>query len=92
MQQFIRERHEFSELMRRCMVKHGYLHFIRTYYPKVYNSMIYNLGYGKALLEMIPQETKEEIEFVLGIDLNEENAHEFLKDILESKPCVFDKF
>lgn len=73
-------------------VKYGYLHFIRTYYPKVYNTMIYNLGYGKALLDMIPEETKEEIQFILGIDLNEENAHEYLKDILNAKPCVFDKF
>lgn len=73
-------------------VKYGYLQFIRTYYPKVFNAMIYNLGYGKTLLEMIPKEVKEEIEFILGIDLNEENAHEFIKDILEAKPCVFDKF
>lgn len=73
-------------------VKYGYLHWIRMYYPKVFNTMIYNLEYGKALLSMIPDEAKEEIEFVLGIDLNEENAHEYLKDILESKPCVFDKF
>lgn len=73
-------------------VKYGYLQFMRLNYPKVYNAMIYNLGYGKALLDMIPDEVKEEIELMLGIDLTEENAHEHMKDILESKPCVFDKF
>ena len=73
-------------------VKYGYLHFIRTFYPKVYNTMIYNLGYGKALLNMIPEESKKELEFLLNIDLNEENAHEYLKDILNTKPCTFDKF
>jgi len=54
--------------------------------------MIYNLGYGKALLNMIPEESKKELEFLLNIDLNEENAHEYLKDILNTKPCTFDKF
>lgn len=73
-------------------VKYGYMQFIRTYYPKVYNTMIHNLGYGRALLDMISDEVKEEIEFMLGIDLNEDNAHEFMKDILQAKPCVFDKF
>lgn len=73
-------------------VKYGYLQFMRLNYPKIYNSMIYALGYGKALLDMVPDDMKQEIEFVLGIDLNEENAHEYMKEILESKPCVFDNF
>lgn len=73
-------------------IKYQYLQWMRTYFPKVFNAMIFNLGYGKGLLDLIPEETKEEIQFVLGIDLNEENAHEFIKDILEAKPCVFDKF
>jgi len=73
-------------------VKYGYLQFLRMYYPKVFNTMIYNLQYGKVLLEMIPEDVKEEIEFILGIDLNEENAHEYISDILKVKPCTFDKF
>lgn len=68
------------------------MQWMRLNHPKIYNSMVYSLGYGKALLGMIPEEAKEEIEFVLGIDLDEENAHEFLKDILQAKPCVLDKF
>ena len=71
-------------------VKYGYLKWIRTYYPKVYEGMIYKLGYGKVLLEMIPDDVKQEIEFVLNIDLSAENAHEYLKEILEAKPCTFD--
>ncbi|WJV20825.1 phosphoadenosine phosphosulfate reductase family protein [Rossellomorea marisflavi] len=73
-------------------VKYGYLQWMRLTHPKIYNSMIHSLGYGKALLGMIPDDVKEEIEFVMGIDLSEDNAHEFMKDILETKPCVFDKF
>jgi len=73
-------------------IKYGYLQWMRNTYPKIYKGMIHGLGYGKVLLELIPDDVKEEIEFVMGIDLNEENAHEHLKDILEAKPCVFDKF
>lgn len=73
-------------------VKYGYLHWMRLNYPKVFNSMIYNLGYGETLLGMIPNETKEEIKYILGVNLNENNAHEYIRDILEVKPCLFDKF
>jgi 3'-phosphoadenosine 5'-phosphosulfate sulfotransferase (PAPS reductase)/FAD synthetase len=73
-------------------VKFGYMQWMRLNHPKIFNSMIHALGYGKALITMIPKDIKEEIEFVMGIDLTEENAHEFMKDILQAKPCVFDKF
>jgi 3'-phosphoadenosine 5'-phosphosulfate sulfotransferase (PAPS reductase)/FAD synthetase len=73
-------------------IKYGYLQWMRQTYPKIYKGMIYGLGYGKVLLELIPDDIKEEIEFVTGIDLNEENAHEHLKEILEAKPCTFDSF
>ncbi|MGZ9868250.1 phosphoadenosine phosphosulfate reductase family protein [Priestia endophytica] len=73
-------------------VKYGYLQWMRTYHPKVFNSMIHALEYGKALLDMIPDDVKEEIKAFTGIDVTEENAHEYLKEILQSKPCVFDKF
>ena len=73
-------------------VKYGYMQWMRLNYPKVFNGMVYSLGYGKALLSMIPDDVKEEIEFVMGIDLNEENAHEHLREILTAKPCVFDNF
>jgi 3'-phosphoadenosine 5'-phosphosulfate sulfotransferase (PAPS reductase)/FAD synthetase len=72
-------------------IRYSYLQWMRTNYPKVFQAMIFNLGYGKGLLDLIPDDVKEEIEFVTGIDLNEENAHEHIKDILEAKPCVFDK-
>lgn len=73
-------------------IKYGYLQWMRIYYPKVYNGMVHNLGYGKVLLEMIPEEVKEEIRLLTGVDISAENAHEFLKEILEAKPCTFDKF
>lgn len=73
-------------------VKYGYLHFMRIYYPKVFKAMIENLGYGRVLLDMVPQEVKNEVRFFLGIDITAENAHEFLQDILNAKPCIFDNF
>lgn len=72
-------------------VKYGYMSWMREYYPKVYNAMVHNLGYGKALIGMVPDEVKEEIKEFLGIDVTAENAHEFLQEILEFKPCTFDK-
>ncbi|AMB18595.1 phosphoadenosine phosphosulfate reductase [Bacillus phage Eldridge] len=73
-------------------VKYGYLQWMRTYYPKVYDAMVHKLGYGKALLDMIPQEVKDELKELAGIDVTAENAHEHLKEILQAKPCVFDAF
>lgn len=73
-------------------IKYGYLQWMRNTYPKIFNGMIYTLGYGKVLLELIPDDVKEEIKFVTGIDLHEENAHEYIKEILEAKPCTFDSF
>ncbi|MBG9776216.1 hypothetical protein ABD71_24565 [Brevibacillus laterosporus] len=73
-------------------VKYGYLQWMRIYHNKVYQAMIYNLGYGKVLLDMIPDEVKKEIEYFCDIELTSEAAHEHLKEILEAKPCTFDSF
>lgn len=73
-------------------VKYGYLQWMRTYYPRTYSAMVHNLGYGKALLDMIPEDVKNEILEFTGVDIDAENAHEHLKEILEAKPCVFDTF
>lgn len=73
-------------------VKYGYMQWMRLYYPKVYNAMVHNLGYGKVLIEMIPEEIREEIKEFTGIDVTAENAHEHLREILEAKPCTFDSF
>lgn len=73
-------------------IKYGYLHWMRINHEKVYNAMIHNLGYGEALIKMIPEEVREELQFFMGIELTPENAHEHLKDILQVKPCTFDKF
>jgi 3'-phosphoadenosine 5'-phosphosulfate sulfotransferase (PAPS reductase)/FAD synthetase len=73
-------------------VKYGYLQWMRLNYEKVYNTMIYNLGYGDVLMNMIPNDVREEIETLLGITITPENIHEYLKDILDAKPCTFDRF
>jgi len=73
-------------------IKFGYLQWMRLYYPKVYDAMVYNLGYGKVLIEMIPEEIREEIEMFTGIDITAENAADHLKEILEAKPCALDNF
>lgn len=73
-------------------IRFGYLQWMRLYYPKVYDAMIHNLGYGKALLDLVPDDVKAEIEALTGIDMTAETAADYLKEILEAKPCVFDKF
>lgn len=73
-------------------VKYGYLHWMREFYPRAYNGMVYNLGYGKVLLEMIPDDVKAEIEAFTGIELTADNAADHLREILEAKPCAFDRF
>lgn len=73
-------------------VKYGYLHWMRNYYPKVYDAMVYKLEYGKALLKLVPRSTINEIKMITGIDITEDNAHEYMEEILESKPCIFDEF
>lgn len=73
-------------------VKYGYLQWMRLYYPKVYDAMIHNLGYGPALLDMVPKHVREEIKEFTGVDITAEDAAEHLKEILEAKPCVFDNF
>lgn len=71
-------------------VKYGYMQWMRLYYPKVYDAMVHSLGYGKVLIEMIPEDIREEIREFTGIDVTAENAHEYLREILEAKPCAFD--
>lgn len=73
-------------------VKYGYLQWMRIYYPKVFDAMVYKLGYGKVLIDMIPQDVKDELKDMFGIDVAMENIHEHLQAVLLHKPCVFDKF
>lgn len=73
-------------------VKYGYLQFMRINYPKVYDAMVHKLGYGHALLDMVPDDVKTEVKALTGVDMNAEDAAEHLEAILEAKPCVFDDF
>ncbi|AXY83213.1 phosphoadenosine phosphosulfate reductase [Bacillus phage v_B-Bak10] len=71
-------------------IKYGYLQWMREYYPKVYDTMIYKLGYGEALLDLLPDEVKEDLESFFDITLTEDTTTELLKEILEYRPCTFD--
>ena len=73
-------------------IKYGYLHWMRINHDKVYNAMIHNLGYGEALVNILPDPVKEELQFFLGVELTPENIHEHLIDMLQVKPCTFDRF
>jgi 3'-phosphoadenosine 5'-phosphosulfate sulfotransferase (PAPS reductase)/FAD synthetase len=73
-------------------VKYGYMQWMRLYYPKVADAMLYNLGYANALLKMLPQEVKDEIKTFTGIDPDAQDAIKYLADMLSAKPCTFDKF
>lgn len=73
-------------------VKYGYMQWMRLYYPKTYNAMVHNLGYGKVLIDMVPEDVRKEIEELTGLDLTAENAADHLREILEAKPCSFDDF
>lgn len=73
-------------------VKYGYLQFMRLHYPKAYNAMIHTLGYGPALINMVPDDVKAEIKALTGIEMTVEEAANHLKEILEAKPCTFDSF
>lgn len=72
-------------------VKYGYLQWMREYYPKTYEAMIHKLGYGPALMSLLPEEVKEELESYTGYELTSDNVSDILKDLLEYKPCTFDK-
>lgn len=73
-------------------VKYGYLQFMRLNYPRTYDAMVHKLGYGHVLLDLVPDEVKEEVKLLTGVDMNAEEAAEHLEEILEVKPCVFDQF
>lgn len=73
-------------------VKYGYMQWMRLYYPKVYSAMVHTLGYGKVLIEMVPEDVRKEIEELTGIDLTADDAADHLREILEAKPCSFDSF
>lgn len=73
-------------------VKYGYLQFMRINYPKVYHAMVHKLGYGHALLDMVPDHIKKEVKSLTGIDMNVIEATEQLEEVLTAKPCLFDNF
>lgn len=72
-------------------IRFGYLHWMRLNHPKVYKAMIFNLGYGEALKDLLPEDVRKELEEVFGLDFRYDDVHLQLKDMLDYKPCMFDK-
>ena len=75
-------------------VKHGYLRWLREFYPKVFKGMLSRLGYAAQLVKMIPEAKKQELAFMLGQPVTTltilENP-ELVESILEYMPCAFDQ-
>lgn len=76
-------------------IKRGYLQYLRQVKPKVYRSMLFQLGFAEVLIrEMKPEQREalfEELNTFGIIDENtEQQIIERLEDIIEWKPCVFD--
>ena len=75
-------------------IKHGYLRWLRAFYPKVFKGMLSRLGYATQLVKMIPEEKRMELEFMLGQPITSltimENP-ELVESMLEYMPCAFDQ-
>lgn len=75
-------------------IKHGYLRWLRAFYPKVFKGMLSRLGYATQLVKMIPEEKRQELEFMLEQPITSltimENP-ELVESILDYMPCAFDQ-
>lgn len=75
-------------------VKHGYLRWLREFYPKVFRGMLTRLGYAAQLVKLIPEEKKRELEFMLKepiTTLTILEKPELVESILDYMPCAFDQ-
>ena len=75
-------------------IKHGYLRWLREFYPKVFRGMLTRLGYATQLVKLIPKDKKQELEVMLNqpiTTLTIMETPELVEDILEYMPCAFDQ-
>lgn len=75
-------------------IKHGYLRWLREFYPKVFNGMLSRMGYAAPLIKLIPKQKREELELMLGHKLTTLSLMEhpeWIEDILTYMPCAFDQ-
>lgn len=77
-------------------IKRGYLRYLREVMPKVYRSMLFQLGFARVLLAEMNENDRQalidEMRFFGVIDEDKQEAIiEKLEEVLEMKPCVFDE-
>lgn len=76
-------------------IKRGYLRYLRQVFPKTYRAMIFQFGFGPALMaEMDESDRQALIREMAGFGVIDEESEEALierlEDVLELKPCAFD--
>lgn len=76
-------------------IKRGYLRYLRQVFPKTYRAMIFQFGFGPALMaEMDEGDRQALIREMAGFGVIDEESEdaliERLEDVLELKPCAFD--
>lgn len=76
-------------------IKRGYLRYLRQVFPKVYRSMLFQLGFARVLLAEMPEEQRTELlaelnGFGIITEQTEEAVLDRLEDVIEMKPCIFD--
>jgi 3'-phosphoadenosine 5'-phosphosulfate sulfotransferase (PAPS reductase)/FAD synthetase len=76
-------------------IRRGYMRYLRHAFPKVYRSMLFQLGFARVLIEEMAEADRaaliDELDsFGIINEKTEEAILERLEAIIEWKPCVFD--
>ncbi|MGP0579172.1 phosphoadenosine phosphosulfate reductase family protein [Paenibacillus peoriae] len=76
-------------------IRRGYLRYLREVFPKVYRSMLFQLGFARVLIAEMPEYARAELleelnGFGVITEKTEEAVLDRLEDVIEWKPCVFD--
>ena len=74
-------------------INHGYLTWLRRFYPKVFKTMIVNMGYGPFVWSLVDGNKKREIQMMLGKSVTTMKLlddRQLLEDVLDYMPCTFD--
>lgn len=76
-------------------IRRGYLRYLREVFPKVYRSMLFQLGFARVLIAEIPEDERaalmDELNgFGVITEKTEEAILDRLEDVIELRPCIFD--
>lgn len=76
-------------------IRRGYLRYLREVYPKVYRSMLFQLGFARVLIAEMQEDKREELleelnGFGVITEKTEQAILDRLEDVIEWKPCIFD--